>query len=163
MGRRVEWREGAGTAVGEASFEVLDSDGFRASPIARVYEAAEPLRLCLDDPAARQFPQLDELRAEGASDYLALPIVFTSGEIHVATFATRQRGGFSDAHVAALVAVTVPLRRVTEIYALRRTAAHLVDTYVGHDAGTHILGGQIRAGFTETIEAVIWLSDMRGF
>jgi adenylate cyclase len=59
--------------------------------------------------------------------------------------------------------VIAPLARVAEIYALRRTAANLLDAYVGHDAGERILAGQIRRGDTETIHAVIWLSDMRGF
>jgi adenylate cyclase len=140
-----------------------DRRGAIRSPVARVYEAVEPLRLRLDDSSAFGFSSLEEIRAEGATDYLALPIAFTNGEIHVATFATRRGGGFDDAHIATLVTVTAALARVTEVYALRRTAANLLDTYVGHDAGTHILGGQIRRGFSEAIEAVIWLSDMRGF
>jgi adenylate cyclase len=163
MGRRVEWRAGAGVSIGEAPFEVFDSPAFRGSPVARVYETVQPLRLRFDDPASSRFPHLADLRAEGATDYLAQPIAFTNGEIHVATWATRRPGGFTDAQLAALGAVAAPFARVTEIYALRRTATNLLDTYVGRDAGAHILAGQIRRGFTETIRAVIWLSDMRGF
>jgi adenylate cyclase len=163
MGRRIEWRHGAGVMFGEASFEVFDSAAFRGSPVAAVYQEVRPLRLRLDGPEARAFPQLDNLRAEGGTDYLAFPIEFSNGEVHVGTWATRHRGGFTDPQCAALETLSAPLARVTESYALRRTAINLLDTYVGKEAGARILAGQIRRGFTETIRAAIWLSDMRGF
>jgi adenylate cyclase len=163
MGRRLEWREGSGTTVNEASFAVFDSDAFRGSPVARVYQEGRHFRLRLDGPATGDFPQLDELRGGGGTDYLAVPFHFSNGEIHVGTWATRTPGGFTEAQLAALHRITEPLSRVVEIRALRRTAANLLDTYVGREAGGRILAGQIRRGFTETIRAVIWLSDMRGF
>jgi adenylate cyclase len=43
------------------------------------------------------------------------------------------------------------------------TAVSLLNAYVGRDAGERILAGRIQRGDTETIRAVIWLSDMRGF
>jgi len=147
MGRRLEWRADAGVMIGEASFGVFDSASFRDSPVARVYETARPLRLRLDGDEARAFPHIGELRAEGGTDYLAFPVMFSNGEIHVGTWATRRRGGFTDRHLAALERLTAPLSRVTEIRALRRTAANLLDTYVGHDAGARILNGQIRRSF----------------
>ena len=163
MGRRIEWREGAGTSVGEASFAIFDSDAFRDSPVSQVYREGRVLRVRLDNLATGEFPQLDDLRAEGATDYLAVPFHFSNGEIHVGTWATRAPGGFTEAQIAALRRLTEPLARIAEIRALRRTAVNLLDTYVGNEAGARILAGQIRLGFTETIRAVIWLSDMRGF
>src|SRR5947207_4191312 len=56
-----------------------------------------------------------------------------------------------------------PLARYIEIIGLRRTASTLLDTYVGNRAGEKIMGGQIRRGHTETMNAAIWLSDLRGF
>jgi adenylate cyclase len=50
-----------------------------------------------------------------------------------------------------------------EIQALRRMARTLLDTYVGRQSGGRVLAGQIRRGMGETINAVIWLSDLRGF
>jgi adenylate cyclase len=142
---------------------VFDSAAFRGSPVAAVYRDGNPLRLRLGGLGPAEFPQLDELRAEGGTDYLALPVVFSNGETHVGVWVTRAPGGFTEPQMAALDRLTAPLARVAEIRALRRTAVNLLDTYVGHDAGARILGGQIRRGFNETIDAVIWLSDMRGF
>lgn len=163
MGRRIEWREGGGITLGEASYEIFDRNAFRGSPVFCVYQDGKPLRIRLDGPANGEFSQLDDLRADGATDYLAVPFVFSNGEIHVGTWATRAPGGFTDAQIAALHRLTEPLARVAEIRALRRTAVNLLDTYVGNDAGARILAGRIRRGFAETIRAVIWLSDMRGF
>jgi adenylate cyclase len=163
MGRRIEWREGVGTSFGEASYEVFDRNAFRGSPVFCVYQDGRPLRIRLEGPATGEFPQLDDLRADGATDYLAVPFVFSNGEIHVGTWATRAPGGFTDAELAALHRLTEPLARVAEIRGLRRMAVNLLNTYVGNDAGVRILAGQIRRGFAETIRAVIWLSDMRGF
>jgi adenylate cyclase len=39
----------------------------------------------------------------------------------------------------------------------------LLDTYVGNRAGERIMGGQIRRGHTDSMNAAIWLSDLRGF
>lgn len=39
----------------------------------------------------------------------------------------------------------------------------MLNTYVGTHAGARVLAGQIRRGDTTSINAAIWLSDMRGF
>src|SRR4029079_16710184 len=72
-------------------------------------------------------------------------------------------GGFSDDDIAAIRTLGAPLARVSEIISLRRTAEMLLDTYVGNRAGARILGGQIRRGHNDTMQAAIWLSDLRGF
>ena len=60
-------------------------------------------------------------------------------------------------------AVRIPLSRLAEIYALKRTAVNLLDTYVGRGAGERILRGAIRRGDSERIRAAILLGDLRGF
>jgi adenylate cyclase len=129
-----------------------------------VYETGRAIRRKLTDPDhVVDFPVLAELRAQGVTDYLASPLIFTDGAIHVVTCTTQQPGGFTDAQITGIEAVITPLARVAEIRALRRTASIVLDTYVGHDAGERILAGRIRRGDIEEIHAAIWLSDMRGF
>jgi adenylate cyclase len=164
MGRRFIWRPGAEIEVSEAPFELLETAEFRDNPIARVYETGRAIRRKLTDPdLAVDFPVLADLRAQGVTDYLASPLVFTDGAIHVVTCTTREPGGFSDTQIGGIEAIITPLARVAEIRALHRTASTLLDTYVGHDAGERILAGRIRVGDIEQIHAAIWLSDMRGF
>src|SRR5712671_900320 len=164
MGRRFIWRPGTEVEVSEAPFELLESADFLENPIAQIYATGRTLRRKLTDPdCAVDFPVLSELRAEGITDYLASPLVFTDGAIHAVTCTTRQPGGFTDAQIGGIEAIITPLARVAEIRALRRMASTLLDTYVGHDAGERILAGHIRRGDIEEIHAGIWLSDMRGF
>ena len=164
MGRRFIWQPGAGVTITEGPFELLESTQFQNSPFVAVIDLGKTIRLPLMEPERPgEFSIMRDLRAEGATDYLATPLIFTDGAVHPATWTTRQAGGFTDAQIAGIEAVVKPLARLTEIKALRRTAGNLLDTYVGHQAGERILAGQIRRGHTETIHSVIWLSDMRGF
>src|SRR5690242_4456039 len=164
MGRRFVWRPGAEVETSEAPFELLASADFRDNPVARVYQTSAVIRRRLADwDCPLDFPILAELRAQGVTDYLAVPLVFTDGAIHVVTCTTRQIGGFTDIQIAGIEAIIAPLARVAEIRMLRRMASILLDTYVGHSPGERILAGQIRRGDVEEIHAAIWLSDMRGF
>ncbi|MGB9647999.1 MAG: hypothetical protein WCB44_23195, partial [Stellaceae bacterium] len=145
MGRRFIWRPGTEVEVSEAPYELLERAAFLDNPIAQVYATGRVLRRKLADPdCAVDFPVLSELRAEGITDYLALPLVFTDGAIHAVTCTTQQAGGFTDAQMAGLETIITPLARVAEIRALRRMGSTLLDTYVGHDAGERILAGRIR-------------------
>jgi adenylate cyclase len=164
IGRRFIWRPGADVEISEGRFGLVDTPEFRENPVAHVYATRKAIHRRLADPGcAMDFPILRELRAEGVTDYLALPLFFTDGAVHLVTCTTRQPGGFTDAQIAGLQAIMTPLARVAEIRAWRRTASVLLDTYVGHDAGERILAGHIRRGDIEEIHAAIWLSDMRGF
>ena len=56
---------------------VLQEALFLQSPYALIFDGAGGIRRRLDIPgAALDFPILEELQAEGATDYVALPIVF---------------------------------------------------------------------------------------
>lgn len=164
VARRFLWRPGQAVNVAEASFAMAAEQEMLSSPVNQIRATGEPMRRALGDPACpSDFTVLKELREEGVSDYLGLPLRFTNGEVHVATFTTRQPGGFAQAEIEALERIVPPLARVAEVRALRRTAINLLDAYVGRKAGERILAGRIRRGDAEAIRAVIWLSDMRGF
>jgi adenylate cyclase len=106
---------------------------------------------------------MDEIFAEGYRDVLICPLTFLSGESHAISFATHAEGGFTDTQITALHAIIPALSRIAEILALRRTAANLLSTYVGRNAGHRILAGNIQRGDVESLRAVIWFSDLRGF
>lgn len=163
FGVRFTWRPDTEVEVNAANFDVRDSEQFRSSPLAILYQREAEVRYRLDDPESRRFPFLDEMRTEDVTDYIALPLHFADNSVHATSWMTRQPGGFSDEQLSMLRALARPLARVIEIISLRRTAVNLLDTYVGNRAGERILGGQIRRGHTDTMHAAIWLSDLRGF
>jgi adenylate cyclase len=162
-GRNFVWKPGAEVEIGSVDFKILESPDFIASPVIIVFQQGLEVRARMDDPASNRFPIVEDLRAEGATDYIALPLPFIDGTVNASSWSTRQPGGFTDEQLAMLRKIVKPLARVIEIISLSRTAASLLDTYVGNRAGERILGGQIRRGHTETMNAAIWLSDLRGF
>ena len=163
FGRSFVWRPGEDVVITAAGFDLPESDQFRQSPLAILYGSGHEVRYRLDDPDSRRFPFFDDMRAEGVTDYIALPLPFTEGSMHATSWTTKAKGGFTDEQLAALRRIIPPFARLAEIYALRRTAATLLDTYVGNRAGERIMAGQIRRGHAESMQAAIWLSDLRGF
>jgi adenylate cyclase len=157
------WRPDTKVVVSNAERDPWASPEFRRSPLTDLYESGGEVRYRLDDPESRRFPFFDDMRAEGVTDYIATPMRFLDGSIHACSWTTRHPGGFSEDHIATIRSLVAPLARVSEIVTLRRTASMLLDTYVGNRAGERILGGQIRRGHNETMQAAIWLSDLRGF
>jgi adenylate cyclase len=164
MGRSFTWQADTGVTVSSALHSLVETDTFRSSPFATVYATRQPLRRRLADPdCPDDFAVVRDLRAQGATDYAAFPLLFTDSSIHAATWSTRAPGGFTPEQFEAIESIIAPLARVAEIRALRRTAGNLIDTYVGHQTGERIMSGKIRRGYVEAIRAAIWLSDMRGF
>jgi adenylate cyclase len=163
FGRSFIWRPGAEVETGSVGFDFLDSAVFRQSPISIVVTEGVEVRADPFSAASEDFPILMDLRAEGATDYLALPMTFMDQTAHASSWTTTRPGGFTDDEAAAIRSLMPALSRYIEIVSLRRTAAMLLDTYVGNRAGERILGGQIRRGHTDTMDAAIWLSDLRGF
>ena len=84
MGGRFLWRPHVEVEVAKAPFELLETEYFRDSPIARVYQTGAAIRRKPSDPdCADDFAVLADLRAEGVTDYLAVPLVFSDGAIHL--------------------------------------------------------------------------------
>ena len=162
-GRNFIWKPGAEVELGTVDFKILESPDFHSSPLIIVFQQGLEVRARIDDPASKRFPIVEDLRTDGVTDYVALPLLFINGTVNASSWTTKQPGGFTDEQLAALRRIVTPLARVIEIISLARTAASLLDTYVGNRAGERILGGQIRRGHTETMNAAIWLSDLRGF
>ncbi len=130
MGRRLRWEVGKGVDIDETPIEVLPSEMFRTSPVVAIIASGRSLRLrLLATDCPFDFPVLGELKAEGATDYLITPLHFISGERHAVSWTTRAPAGFAESEIAALEAVAVPLSRVAEIWAQRRVATNLLDTY----------------------------------
>ena len=157
------WERGKGVTERLYRANVSQDAILANSPIKSAYEGS-PFRSRLTAPAADgEFPILMELRRAGMTDYVVLPVPFSDGTNKALSLATSRDGGFSDDELALFTAMTPAVASNLEIQALRRMARTLLDTYVGSQSGGRVLAGQIRRGMGETIRAVIWLSDLRGF
>jgi len=157
-------RDAQDVRVFRAARGIEQTDLFRNSPMRVLFEGAGAVRQRLDLPdAALAFPLFEELRAEGITDYVALPVSFTDGPIHGTTWASDRPGGFATEHLALIEDLLPLFGLLLEIHANRRLAIDLLDIYVGPSAGERILNGQITRGSGETVQAAIWYCDLRGF
>ena len=164
MGQRFLWRPDQPVEVTYGSHETFETEEFRRSPVRYAVDNRVSLRRKLeDDSCPVDIALLGELKAQGITDYLVMPLFFADGTIHAASLSTREAGGFADSQIAALTQLSAPLARVAEAQALQRKASVLLETYVGPHAAARVLAGQIRRGDATSINAAIWLSDMRGF
>lgn len=163
LGHAFYWRRGQPISVQEAEFDLLETPEYAASPVALVYNSRRAIRVRLESDEADNFPILADLRTEGATDYIILPIFFADGSVHALSVVADRAGGFSDAELDRLEMLKLLFARLVEIHALRHGAVNLLDAYVGHQAGERVLAGAFRRNQLESIRAVIWYADMRGF
>ena len=160
----VWWRTTGRTVLRLVTHEVQDLYGHEDNPVRRVLVAGETVRRRLevaDD--ALDFPILHDLKAEGATDYFALPLKSSFGTNHMATYVTDRPGGFTTQEIADLTRVSQRLALLADLRSQRRIASNILDAYLGPKTGPKVLAGQIRRGTGEEITAVLWSSDLRCF
>lgn len=147
-----------------ADHQSQSRESYQRSPVRQIFEGSPGIRRRLLDPdCPRDFPILEELEEDGITDYVMLPVPFSDGRSYSCSWATRDPEGFTDEQIARITQLMPTFSLVLEILAMRTVARNLMDTYLGHSAGTRVLEGEIYRGVNETIEAVIWISDLRGF
>ncbi|MCC7049014.1 MAG: adenylate/guanylate cyclase domain-containing protein [Alphaproteobacteria bacterium] len=171
-GHFYEWRRSKGKAGGQeyARSEVAD-DKWLLSPFHHLLQSGQRRlrRRRGDDYRQGEFPILDDLFAEGVTDYLAYVVPFTdvarAGDADAlsSSWCSDRPEGFTDEQMAVLDRIVPTLALALRNRSIARSANNLVQVYLGRDAGTRVLHGQIERGKTESIRAVVWYSDLAGF
>jgi adenylate cyclase len=156
------WREDSGVRTVYEPHDILAQPKFKASPFALILRGAGGVRRMLERSDVKlDFPVVSELKAEGATDYVAMPFRFADGQLNVLSMTSFAPGGFSTAHLGHIYEVLPMLGRLFEVFAQRRTAVALLETYLGRRTGARVLDGLVRHGDGEHIECVVWFSDLR--
>jgi adenylate cyclase len=127
-------------------------------------------RWLLAGPEARlDYPILKDLAAAGASDYFAQVVRFgPDGDPSYGTgigysFATDLPAGFRDDDLVLLRAVLPALSLAMMTHGGHMIASGLLKAYLGGDAGTRVHAGAVERGSVESVRAVLWFADIRGF
>ncbi|HEY6717010.1 MAG TPA: adenylate/guanylate cyclase domain-containing protein [Reyranella sp.] len=161
-GKGYFWRRGHGIEVNEIAHGLLQEAEYLDNPLPPVFEQRRTVRVRLEETEP-QAPVLKQLKSQGATDYVALPLLFTTGHVDALSVVSDRPGGFSAADLDRMFQLQFAFTRIVETHSLRDTAANLLDAYVGRAAGQRILAGEIKRGDGQTIEAVLWYCDLRGF
>ncbi len=146
-----------------ATHEIARSDQFRNSPFHLIASGQGGVRRRLEGTNPRlDFPILEDLVKEGGTDYLALPLSFSDGQINIMTLVCDRAGGFTTRQLGHLHEILPNFGRLLEAYAQRTSAITLLRTYLGRNAGDRVWDGRVERGDGDDLHAVIWLSDLRG-
>ena len=133
-GSRILWQRDGGL-MAEVHYGRDDStidEAYRKSPLYAVHQSGRALRRELDGSAAiADYPILADLQSDGMTDYLAVPLLFSSGALQIATWASRRPGGFSDSDIAVIDGLLSALGAVAEAHEQRRMLRTLIETYLG--------------------------------
>ncbi|HEY6334688.1 MAG TPA: adenylate/guanylate cyclase domain-containing protein [Alphaproteobacteria bacterium] len=158
------WRRGAAIERIEREYTTIQSDAYLNSPIRVIYEGAAGLRRRLDIPNPHlDFPILGELRAAGATDYVAMAVPDWQGQSAALSWASDRSGGFSVSDLTMLNDILPLLGLFIERYKAHNVANNVLHTYLGAQTGQRVLHGSIRRGEVEAIHAALWYCDLRGF
>ncbi len=147
----------------ERAWGFLDAPEHRESPLHAVMSTRRTLRLRIGSAEVNPFSITRGFAAEGATDYIALPIPTARGDVHALTVWTDRVGGWSPEQVADLDALLPTLSLIVDLFESRRIARTVCETYLGPRAGPRVLAGQVHRGASERIRAAVWFSDLRSF
>lgn len=123
-----------------------------------------------------RFGSLQRFQELGATDYFATLTLFgrpltdlkeasLSGHVPAmaASWTTDAPSGFSDQHIQFLTETLPALGSVLRAASIEQTAEDLLAVYLGHNASSRVLSGNITRGSLEKIRALILYFDLRGF
>lgn len=179
--RSMIWDRATGPSTHfEFQHDQIDAEVVRQSPFnsmlrggifERRHDLARP-------PAEDELPVFAELRAAGMTDWLGR--VFPFGELApqvggpsgperagelwlVCSFSTDRPGGYTASDLATLASVTPLFALAAKATTLRTVGEGLLAAYLGADPAARILAGTVLRGEAQSVEAVLFYADLRGF
>ena len=81
----------------------------------------------------------------------------------VCSLTTDRPGGFADAHLAALREVLPVFALAAKATTMRAIYQGLLAAYLGQDPAGRVLSGTVQRGEVQSVEAVLFFTDLRGF
>jgi len=144
----------------------VDSEEFKRGPIAPMLAGTHGvIRRHLCDPASpRDFGIVDDLVAQGFTDYLVVSMAPAGGRLVTAiSWSTKNPGGFTDAQLQTLLSTVVYLAPLFDTHAAWRIGRGLLGVYLGADTGSRVLDGAVTRGDGGDIRAAVCFTDLRDF
>ncbi len=163
VGRLYVWeRDTDDVRSSTPSYDLLDNPAYTNSPFRHVANGLGGVRqnLTVED-AEFQFPIMDDLRAKGATDYVAMPLPFSDGCFNIMTLTSDHPAGFTTANLGLVFECATVISRFYEVFTLKENASALLGTYLGKRTGARVLGGEIRRGDGDEIDAAVLMCDLR--
>ena len=169
----VLWRHGEQTEFQQFNHQEDSSQDWKTSPIAWMVDHGVTVlrrRMTGRDPLL-DFPLIEELHAEGYTDFVAIRTALAEGPplpegrpsnfgIYV-TWATERPAGFTDEDIDALQRVQRSFAVACKTAIQPQMTANITNTYLGPTVAREVLAGQIQLGSGSITHALVWFSDLR--
>ena len=136
---------------------------YERSPFAEAHRTGRWLVLDLPKTPDDAFEIIPELKSEGYSYYVCVPLCFTNGTHNGVTFATRSGQGFDRRALAVLRFVMPTLAATMETRSVNQRLDNVLRIYVGDEPHKAILSGTIQRGQVSRIRSAILFADMRSY
>ncbi len=110
-----------------------------------------------------EFDILEDLLPFKPTEYLAMPFKYNQTESGFSSFVSLKPGGLSDEE-AELIRTGLALFVLKfESFLAHYVTDSLLQLYLGRGAGARVKRGRVQLGDVETIESVVWFSDIRDY
>jgi adenylate cyclase len=172
-----EWARDAGMSRERYGFTETPAEQWLRSPLYDLLSSGRMEvreRLSRDGPDSR-YPLLNQLRADGATDYFAAGLILerrapglridpaNPPEGVLISWTSDRPGGFSDADLNRVRSAQPYLGLALKSASNRQMARDLLQVYLGRDAGRRVMSGELQRGSLQQIDAVICNFDLTGF
>ncbi|WP_420412101.1 adenylate/guanylate cyclase domain-containing protein [Roseibium sp.] len=147
-----------------ADANALQHEAFTKNPLYKVMAEGEFVKVDLETKEGlNAFPIMRDLAEQGYTNYVAIPLSASGTMNNAMTLATTRKGGISPEQKEEIRSLIELFALHVERHIVKRIARNVADTYLGPIAGQRVLDGEIKRGDGEAIDAVVFMSDMRGF
>lgn len=147
-----------------ADASALQHEAFTKNPLYKVMAEGEFVKVDLEtEEGLNAFPIMQDLAEQGYTNYVAIPLSASGTMNNAMTLATTRKGGITSDRKDQIRSLIELFALHVERHIVKRIARNVADTYLGPIAGQRVLDGEIKRGDGESIDAVVFMSDMRGF
>jgi adenylate cyclase len=154
------WTAEGGVQVEDMVHQVLDRE-LASGPIPTLVRSGEQqMRVRLDGPES-DVPLLRRLQHDGCTDYLLQLLPGT--RYQVMSYTTRAPGGFTEADLAVLEGLRMPLSLRLDLALSRHVTYSLLNVYLGDRTAAEVLAGNVQRGQGRREQVVVFTCDLRGF
>jgi len=167
----VLWRRGKPAELGQFIHQDTASDLWLRSPMYFILTTHVPVvrRRLVGPDKLLDFPILEDLAAEGYTDYLLMSTELfgrsitlnENGRGIMVSWTADRPAGFTDDEIGALQRIQRRLAIACKTVIQMRIARNISEAYLGKLTGNRVLEGLIRLGHGEETRALVWYSDLR--
>lgn len=147
-----------------ADAAAIQNEAFTRSPLYNVMAEGQFVKVDLEtEEGPNSFPLMRDLAEAGYTNYVGIPLSSSGTLNNAMTLATTLKGGITADGKEQIRSLIELFALHVERHIVQRIARNVADTYLGPMAGQRVLDGEIKRGDGESIDAVVFMSDMRGF